>query len=184
MVPVVARWDDIEQIFVDLEYDDPVNGVQETGSLAFGPQDRAPKKFVVDRLDRTVKQVAYRVTIIFVGGMVSELPRSQTEAQRILIRPDMLGHRIVQVESPADFAAARLERVEAELRYQDGANGIDIADRIIFEEPGQRRSFEFDYMDPARDGFEWRARFLFTNGMTTDRTWAPADGDRLRIEAP
>lgn len=184
VVPVIPRWDDIEQIFVDLEYEDPANGVMETGSLAFGPQDRTAKQFVVDRLDREIKQVAYRVTIIFVGGMVSELPRSQTEAPRIMVRPDMAGHRIVQIESPADFAGPRLERIDAELRYQDGANGIDIADRMTFEAPGQRRSFEFDYMDPARDGFEWRARFLFTNGMTTDRNWAPADGDRLRIEAP
>ncbi len=184
VVPVVPRWEDIEQIFVDLEYEDPANGVHEASSLAFSPSERTPQKFVVERVDRMLNRVSFRVTIIFVGGMVSELPRSQTEAQRILVRPDMRGHRIVHVEPPDDFVAARLERVDAELRYQDAANGIDIADRIVFLGSDERRSFEFDYMDPARDGFEWRARYLFVNGMTTDRGWTPAEGDRLRIAAP
>ncbi len=184
VVPVVARWDDVEQLFVDLEYVDTANGVRQSAALTFTEEDKAAKQFVVDRVDREHNLVSFRVTTIFKGGMVSEVPRSFTTAPRILIRPDMRGHRIVAVSAPADFASAKIERVEVELRYIDQANGIDVADRFIFDMPGATRPFEFDYVDPARDAFEWRAKYVFSNGMTQDINWTQADGDTLTVRLP
>jgi hypothetical protein len=184
VVPVVARWDDVEQIFVDLEYVDEPNDVHESAALSFSNEDKAPKQFVIDRVDRTHKLVSFRVTTIFKGGMVSEVPRSFTTAQRILIRTDMRGHRIVSVAPPTDFVRAKLERVDVELRYQDEANGIDVADRAVFDAPGGSKMFEFDYVDPARDAFEWRAKYLFENGMTQDSNWEEAEGDTLTVTVP
>jgi hypothetical protein len=44
--------------------------------------------------------------------------------------------------------------------------------------------FEFDYVDPARDAFEWRAKYLFENGMTQDSNWEEAEGDTLTVTVP
>lgn len=184
VVPVVSRWEDLEQIFVDLDYADEANSVSENASLVFSPDDRVPKKFVIDRRDRARKLVAFRVTTILRGGMVIEVPRSFTEAPRILVRPDMRGHRIVGVTPPADFRRSKLERVEVELRYMDTEAGIDVADRATFDGPGGRKTFEFDYVDAARNAYQWNARFLFTNGMTQDTGWADAEDDALAIKAP
>ncbi|MGV8989554.1 MAG: hypothetical protein ACOH2H_25375 [Cypionkella sp.] len=183
VVPVVARWDDVEQIFVDLTYSDPDNGVDQSGSLAFSPDDRTPKKFVVDRKDRTKKLVGFTVTTILKGGMVLEVPRSFTESPRILVRTDMKGHRIIAVTSPADFAKPKLERVEVDLAYTDVEAGIDVADSAAFDDPGGRKTFEFDYVDAARNRYRWRAKYLFLNGMTQQTEWADADGDTLAIKA-
>lgn len=184
VVPVVGRWDDVEQIFVDLEYVDEANDVHESAALTFSPADKAPKQFVIDRLDRDHKLVSFRVTTIFLGGMVAEVPQSFTIAPRILIRPDMRGHRIVRIAAPADLARAKVERIEVELRYADPNNQIEIADRATFEVAGAVKTFEFDYIDPARAAFEWRAKYVFENGMTRSGQWAEADGELLTIPLP
>lgn len=184
VVPVVPQWGDVEQLFVDLAYSDPANGVDETASLTFTPEDHAAKKFVIDRKDRARKLVSFKVTTVMKGGMVLEVPQSYTEAARILVRPDMRGHRVIAVTPPADFAKAKLDRVDVELRYQDPNVGIDIADRASFTAPGGRKTFEFDYVDPARSAFQWRAHYVLANGMTRDTDWVDADAETLVIKAP
>jgi hypothetical protein len=184
VVPVVPRWEDVEQVFVDLAYSDPANGIEQTESLTFTPDDRAPKKFVIDRKDRTKKLVSFKVTTILLGGMVMEVPESFTESPRILVRPDMKGHRIITVTPPPDFVRPKLAKVEVELSYKDELDGTDIADMAVFEAPGGRKTFEFDYIDAARDAYSWRAKFLFKNGMTKRTEWARADADHLSIKAP
>lgn len=183
VVPVVARWEDLEQIFVDLEYVDAANDVHESAALTFTAEDKAPKQFVIDRKDVTRKLVSFRVTTIFKGGMVTEVPQSFTNAPRILIRPEMQGHRIVSI-APPDMARAKLDRIEVELRYIDETNGIKVEDRAVFDGAGPPRMFEFDYVDPAREAFEWRAKYVFENGMTQESQWAEADGDTLTVTVP
>ncbi|WP_423603680.1 hypothetical protein [Sphingomonas sp. MS122] len=183
VVPVVARWEDLEQIFVDLEYVDDANDVRENAALTFTAEDKAPKQFVIDRKDVAHKLVSFRVTTIFKGGMVTEVPQSFTNAPRILIRPDMRGHRIVSV-APPDMVRAKLDRVEVELRYVDEANGITVEDRAVFDGAARPKTFEFDYVDPAREAFEWRAKYVFENGMTQESQWAEADGDTLTVTVP
>lgn len=183
VVPVVARWEDLEQIFVDLEYVDAANDVHESAALTFTAEDKAPKQFVIDRKDVARKLVSFRVTTIFKGGMVTEVPQSFTNAPRILIRPEMRGHRIVSI-APPDMARAKLDRVEVELRYIDDVNGIKVEDRAMFDGAGGPKMFEFDYVDPAREGFEWRAKYVFENGMTQESQWVEADGDTLTVTVP
>lgn len=184
VVPVVPRWEDVEQLFVDLTYADTANGIEQTESLTFTPDDRAPKKFVIDRKDKTKKLVSYKVTTILLGGMVMEVPESFTESPRILIRPDMKGHRIITVTPPVDFVRPKLAKVEVELAYKDELDGTDIADMAVFDGPGGRKIFEFDYVDAARNDYSWRAKFLFKNGMTKHTDWAKADAASLAIKAP
>jgi hypothetical protein len=184
VVPVVPRWEDVEQVFVDLAYSDPENGIEQTESLSFSPDDRLPKKFVVDRKDRTKKLVSFKVTTILLGGIVMEVPESFTESPRILVRPDMKGHRIITVTPPPDFLRPKLAKVEVELAYTDELDGTDIADMAVFEGPGGRKTFEFDYADAARDDYSWRAKFVFKNGMTKRTDWARSDAAHLSIKAP
>lgn len=184
VVPVVGRWEDVEQIFVDLQYVDKANDVEESANLAFSPDDKAPKKFVIDRKDRSKKLVSFKVTTILKGGTVMEVPESFTEASRILVRTDMKGHRIIGVLPPLDFAKPKLERVEVDLAYKDPDAGIDVADRATFEGPGARKIFEFDYVDAARNAYRWRAKYLFTNGMTQETDWKEAEEDELLVKVP
>ena len=180
--PVVARWDDVEQMFVDLEYDDPANDFRETASLAFTPTDHAAKPFIVDLRDKDRRTVAFTATTLMKGGAVLEVPRRYTEAPRILVRPDMKGWRIVSVRPPADFRKDKIEKVTVELRYVDDAAGLSTEDRMMFEGGGGRKKFEYEYVDPAQDRYQWRASFLFENGMTTALDWREVR--HRRVEYP
>lgn len=184
VVPVVSRWEDVQQLFVDLAYSDPANGIEQTESLIFTAEDHGVKKFVINRKDRTKKLLGFKVTTILQGGMVMEVPESFTESPRILVRPEMKGHRIITVTPPADFAKPKLTKVEVELSYKDELDGTDIADMAVFESPGGRKTFEFDYLDASRDAYSWRAKFLFKNGMTKRTEWARTDAAVLAIPAP
>jgi hypothetical protein len=183
VMPVV-RWDDIEQVFVDLAYDDPANDVHVESSLTFSPTDRGPKSFVADIKDRERRAVGFKVTTIMKGGILLEVPPSMTEEARLLVRPDMKAKRIVAVRPPADFVARGLEKVTAELRYADDANGLSFADKFDFGAAGALRKFSFDIADPARTRFSWRADFLFQSGLMSATDWAEADATELDIRAP
>ena len=158
VMPVVPRWEDVEQVFVDLSYVDEANGVEQVASLAFSPAERGAQKFIIDRKDRAHKLVSYRVTTILAGGMVLEVPESFTESPRILVRPDMKGHRIIAVTPPPDFAKHKLERVEIDLSYSDPQTGEDVTEHFTFNGPGGRKTFEFDYVDAGRKSYSWKAK--------------------------
>jgi hypothetical protein len=184
VVPVVARWEDVEQMFVDLEYDDPENSFRETANLVFSASDRAPKAFIVDLRNKDRRTVSFTVMTLLKGGTMMEVPRSYTEAPRIMVRPDMKGRRIVSVRPPANFKKDKLEKVIVDLRYTDDVSGLSSEDHMTFENGAARKKFEYEYVDPAKDHYQWRASFLFDNGMTTTRDWQDADQDDLSIAAP
>jgi hypothetical protein len=184
VMPVVARWEDVEQVFVDLTYDDPANDVHAEGSLTFSATDRAPKSFIVDIKDREHRAVGFKVTTVMKGGVVLEVPPSVTEDSRLLVRPDMKGRRIITVRPPADFAARGLEKVSAEMRYVDDNNALSFADRFDFAGPGASRKFAFDVVDPAHTRYGWRASFLFQSGLTSATDWSEADEPELVLKAP
>jgi hypothetical protein len=181
VVPVVSKWDDVEFLFVELTYEDSANNVFATDSFTFTPTDKAPKTFTVDLRDANKRFVAFKVTSVLRGGLTLEVPKSYTMGTRLLVRPDMRGQRIVNIAAPANFIAARLERVDAELRYVDNNNGLQFGDRFTLTGLGARKAFEFQYMDTARDDYEWRATYVFANGMTRSVDWTAAESLELTL---
>ena len=95
----------------------------------------------------------------------------------------MRGHRMIRVRPAAtlDFALAKVREIAVELRYVDPANGIDVADGIPFRHSGESGTFEFDYVEPTRTGFEYRVTTIFTNNLSRTREWARSDQDDLVI---
>jgi hypothetical protein len=184
IVPVVARWEDVENLFVDVSYDDPAHNFAESASFTFSAQNRAPQPFIADLRDPARRGVSFQVTTVLKDGSVLTVPRSYTEAHRILVRPDMRGRRFVAVKPPDNFAAAMLERVSVELRFNDDANGIAVEDHFEFATGGGRQSFEYEFVDETRDRYEWRARFVFTSGMTRATEWVQSDANELLIRVP
>jgi hypothetical protein len=184
IVPVIARWEDVESLFVDVSYDDPAHHFTQSAALAFSSQNRAPQPFIVDLRDPTRRGLSFQVTTVLKDGSVLSVPRSYTEAARILVRPDMKGRRFVAVRPPENFAAAMLERVSVDMRFNDDANGIAVQDHFEFAAGGGRQSFEYEFVDQTRDRYEWRARFVFASGMTQATEWVQSDANELPIRVP
>lgn len=113
-----------------------------------------------------------------------EVPESVTVDRRIIVRPDMRGHRIVEVRPPEDFDGHSLKRVTADLRFEDFESGLSFADTFVFESPEARSYFEYDYVADARDRYELRVTYLFDNGLERTTDWKSAEGPVQRIESP
>lgn len=182
VVPVLD-WTAVKRAFVDLSYTDLDNNIVEQDSFEFSSAAEATQQFRVRLADVTRRDVEYRVTFINADGSVVEVPPSVTASRRITVRADMKGHRLIRVRSApdADFAGAKVRELTVELRYADTANGIDVADRVQFHAAGESDAFEFDYVDTARTGFEYRVTTTFTNNLSRTRDWAPSDETELVI---
>jgi hypothetical protein len=182
---VVANvdWNQVDQVFVDVRYEDKANDILEEASFNFN-QGSTPQKFVVDVEDPELKQVFFKVTFLFKDGRMIEVPESVTMERRIVVRPDMKGRRIVEVRPPADFAARNLKRTTAEVRYEDFAAGLSFNDSFVFEDASARGYFEFDYVDEARDRYEARSTFVFQNGLEQGTDWTASEAAVLQLKAP
>lgn len=176
-------WNVVDQVFVDLRYDDRANRVLEEASFSFA-KGSTPQKFTIAVEDPEHKQVSYRATFLFKDGRMIEVPESMTLDRRIVIRPDMRGRRIVEVHPPDDFAARNVKRITAEVRYEDFTAALSFNDTFVFEDASARGYFEFDYVDEARDRYESRITTLFENGLQQATEWQASEAPVLQIKTP
>ncbi len=170
-----VSWTEVRDVFVDVRYEDPANDVlvEQTLHLTEGAD---PPTFVVDLRDPTRTAIEYTVTFSYVDGRVTQLPPSITYEPRIVLKPDMLGHRVVEVRAPEDWAARSVEKVTVDLRFEDFVANLSYAARLELDAPDDRGRFEFDYVDVTRNRYEWSATVLFENGLRHHTDWtASAD---------
>jgi hypothetical protein len=182
-VVAAVDWEQYDRCFVDVSYRDPANGVDEQRSLELVAGDRS-KTVVFEMQNPEQRTVSYRVTFLGKTGTTIEIPESETKEARIIVRPDMKGRRLVEVRPPADFAAQRLTKVTADLRFEDFAAGLTFNGNFVFEPGAGPRFFEYDYVDPGRARYERRVSYLFDNGMQQVADWGPGDGPVLQLAAP
>src|SRR3989441_1277350 len=183
-VDVVAAvpWDKVQNVFVDLFYDDPANNISQQSSVTFSKTDPAPKSFTVELRDPNQRRVAYEITILFADGRMTQIPRSYTLDARIFVRSDMRGHKIVSIRpEAADFAALKIKQVIVNAKYEDLGNGLSFGNQSIFTRPENSGSFEFDYVDPNQAKYSYQASVQFINGMSRDTDWQTTDAADLVV---
>lgn len=171
VVPAVP-WQLVSMVFVEMTYRDQANGVFKTETLFFmnTPQEMTPKIFAVELVDETRRFVRYAAKILLNDNRQIEIPPSDTQESVIIIRPDMKGHKVIEVLAPpADFAVKGVRRVDVELAYRDETRGLAFADRFTFDGPGQSRFFEYDYADAAHSAYSAVITEIMTNGMSRRR---------------
>jgi len=185
VVPAVD-WRLVSMIFAELRYVDAANKVDEESTLSFFDidQERGPKTFAVNLVDGQERAVRWNATFVLKDNRTVVVPPSITTGSAIVLRTDMAGHRIITVlPPPVDFAAAGITSLEARLRYQDVASGLSFEDVLTFAGSSDKRSFEFDYVDPARSSYSATMRVFFANGLSQDRALGSFDVDRLVLPA-
>lgn len=183
-VDVVAAvpWDKVQNVFVDLFYDDQSNGISQQGSVSFSQKEPAPKSFSVELRDPNQRRVAFEVTILFADGKMVQVPRSYTLEPRIFVRSDMHGHKIVSIRpQPADFGDLKIKQVIVNTKYEDLGNGLSFTNQSTFTKSGDSASFEFDYIDPNQAKYSYQSTVQFTNGMSRDTDWQSTDAPDLVI---
>jgi hypothetical protein len=172
----------VERAFVDLAYRDPPNGIEIEDSIEI-TKDSPARPFIVDRVDPNVDRVRYKIAILMLDSTLFEGPWSTTLGTRIFVRLDLRGHRAVTIRGPLDFTLRKLERMTVEARARDEVAGLSFDDRLEFVGDGSTGTFEFDFVDPAKDAFELRVTRLFKNGMSAVVDWTRFDLDEVAIPA-
>lgn len=181
VVPNVP-WTQVQDLFVDLLYEDKENNIFQQESLHFAPADSAAKAFTVELRNPALRRVSYNVSIIFSDGRLVEIPRSFTQQRRIIVNANMQGHRIVAIQPQAvDFKAKKIRELKVETRYRDDEAGLSFADAFTFASADDRATFEFDYVDAAKPAYEFRTNVVFTNGMSKATEWEKSDKDDLIV---
>lgn len=183
-VEVIAAvdWNRVRRVFVDLAYRDPAHDVFEEESLTLTQEDDAGT-FSVDLVDPDLRRVSYQATVMFTDGSLAEIPRSTTLDRRIFVTEEMRGHRIVEVRpEDREFAAAQLREMQVDLRFLDGGN--EIRDRFVFTSTGDLGHFEFDYSDDTHRDYEYKVRYLRTDGLARSVDWKSSDADVLVLDVP
>ena len=61
---------------------------------------------------------------------------------------------------------------------------LSFADSFVFEAPEARASFEYQYADETRNKYEYRANFLFENGLELNIDWTSTDTTDLIVKVP
>ncbi len=175
-------WATIDRAFVDLSYQDKANNINESKSLEFSELASESQNFTIDLVNPDVRRVGFQTTILYKDGRMNEIPHSFTHADRIFIRDNMKGHKIILIRpAPVDFAVKKIKEVTVETRYVDDAAGIDDAEIFAFKSSGEQAQFEFDYVDEAKADFEYRAKYRFTNGMSRSIDWVKTSVDDLVV---
>ena len=178
------NWSEVQEAFVDLRYVDRANDLLEEKQMSF-QEGSAAQTFAVDLRNPEVKGVFYSVSILYKDGRdIEEIPESVTNGNRVMLKSGMKGRRIVTVKPPADFAKRKMRRTKVSLRFEDFAGGLSFAEDFEFDSAQATGEFEYDYLDPARMRYEYKASYLLENGTNKTTNWAATDATDLVLKMP
>lgn len=180
VVPVV-NWELVDRVFVDVTYDDEDNGVHAEGAFGFTKDASAPQSISVGIKDTNRRAITFAAQILFRNGTMTSVPKSWTLAHRIYIGADMKGHRVVTVRPPANLGGTQVRHAKVEARYAGNAGGSTFSDVFEFVAPGDRGVFEFDYVDEARQAYEYRVTYRYANGMARTSEWRTSSEEFLIV---
>lgn len=182
MVVPSFPWDEVERAFVDVSYEDKGNKISESQSFEFTEEEKGTKAFAVDLANPDLRTVAYKVTVMFKDGRLLEVPESYTRADRVIVRSDMKGHRIIQVRpAPVEFLKKKLKELVVEAKYEDADAGLSDSEIFNFKVMTEKGEFEYDYVDESKPGYQWRATYRYTNGLTKSTPWQKASATELIV---
>ncbi|GAA5204761.1 hypothetical protein [Microbacterium jejuense] len=167
----------LDRVFVDVRYDDDANGVHKRQSFELSAADSATKRFSVELVDPAHRRVSYKVSMLRVDGIVIDIPESTTELDRVIVTPQMRGHRTVEVVADGlDFAGLGIRQATVEALYDRPALGLRFADSLTISPENPADTFEYDFAegDPA---FTYRVIHTLENGLTRDSGWRTSSAD-------
>jgi hypothetical protein len=182
VVPAVT-WSLVSMIFVDLSYQDLDNDIWVSQSLFFDKDTSKPQNFSVDLINPEQRLVSYVVRLLLTDNRLIEVPPSETMSDKIFVRADMAGHRIVSVQPEAvEFGDRNVARLEVKLNYEDPDAGLRFADTFTFTSPEDKDLFEYDYADAQKQAYSCIVKTIYTNGMSRETDLGAIEREQLVVK--
>lgn len=185
IVPAV-NWAEVQNIFVDVTYEDVENDVREAHALSFAETDNTPKEVILKQFKNPEQRIMeYKVTMIFKDGRILEIPPCQTINDRVFLTPQMRGHSIIRIDpSLIPFEEEKIAEAKLNVRFIAEAAGLLFNDSFSFgssEDP--IKYFEYDFADENQSGFEYQLTFHHENGLQRSTDWTRSNESELRLSA-
>jgi hypothetical protein len=182
VVPAVT-WSLVSMIFVDLSYEDPDHDIWVNQSLFFDKDTSKPQNFSVDLVNPEKRLVSYVIRLLLTDNRLIEVPPSETMSDKIFVRADMAGHRIVTVQpEPVEFGDRNVARLEVKLNYEDPDAGLRFADTFTFNSSQDKDLFEYDYADAQKQAYSCIVKTIYTNGMSRETDLGAIDREQLVVK--
>jgi hypothetical protein len=176
VIPQV-NWSEVDRMLVDLSYQDPARGVRYDQALEFSTEAKATQTFSVDLQDPLQRRVGWQATILYTDGRSVNVGPSVTTETRLIIRPDLPRHRVVQVS--ADLARDRTLR---EVLATVSPVGSDtVLAELTFTAGSPPQEFGFDHASDTDTGFRYRLTYRYQNGLTKTKDWTETRATELAI---
>lgn len=185
VVPAV-NWTEVQNIFVDVTYEDEENDVREAHSLSFSETDNLPKEVILKQFKNPEQRIMeYKVTMIYKDGRILEIPTCQTINDRVFLTPQMRGHNIIRIDpSGIAFEDEKITEAQLDVRFAAEAAGLVFNDSFTFDSAEDPiKYFEYDFADENESGFEYQLTFHHENGLQRSTEWTRSNESELTLSA-
>ena len=157
----------ISALIVDLKYEDEANGVFETDSKIFTPENiNQIQVWKVELKNELKRRYSYSQTLIDVEGNVIVTGFQQAEGPTLTVGATFVKLMEVQPEiiGPS-FANNNLERIILKLRYEDAPNGVLVETEQQYVQPGKGSPWRLQLKDAGARDYTYEAIYLLNTGF-------------------
>jgi hypothetical protein len=173
----------IQNVVVDLQYQDATNHVMESGSLVFDSTSiNSAQTWVAHPVDATKRIYEYRVTMVFSDGSVFETDWIESKAPTLAVSPAMLQTLEVEVSLPVAKASG-VDRIKVHLQYDDDADQVHEVDDVELSRAGDTSNWKVNLKDPGKQSYQYTVTWVSTDGfdkklgpLTTSQRYLQIDG--------
>lgn len=159
----------IENLIVDLKYDDDKNKVHETGSVSFTQEtiNTAASPWVVQLLDPEQHRYSYSATLVTTDGNVittgwiqddrPTLTVGEFDLKRWRVQPQLVGPQL---------SDQKIDNIMLDLHYEDAANSFTAHKEIVFVQPGIGDTWQLILKDPSVRTYNYTLTYNMSTGFT------------------
>ncbi|MFI8930570.1 hypothetical protein ACIG3E_23175 [Streptomyces sp. NPDC053474] len=171
----------VDTIFLDLSYDDEVNGYRQTESVALSKDKRfLDWRFPV--IDERGGKVVWRTVTTFRDGSDKDSGEQTLTGSLLLVGPASDTLTVTVVPDLVDWTATKLAKVT--LHYADPGNQIDDTQTFVFRKGDTEKTYERVVLDRTLKRYEWQADYFPLDGGDPRRTQGTGTDEVLILENP
>ncbi len=157
----------IANLIIDFKYEDPENGIRETGSIVIDPGNIGQiQQWSVALADPAKRRYAFNQTLIDTDGNVTLTDWQQSDKTTLTIGQVFVMQMEVQPELIGPpLPNSNLDSVKLRLRYLDDANGVDLETERLFKSPGRGAPWQIQLKNAAARDYQYEVAYVLNNGF-------------------
>jgi hypothetical protein len=157
----------LNQIVVDLHYEDPENNIFESGSFTLDKTNFTAKHdWAFPRADPARDHYTCSQVIVDAAGDVTVTGEVESNSPFLIVGPAYAKRWIVQPQLIGPpLTENGIDKVTVELHYEDSANSYASDKKVVFTAPGDGDQWRLDLRDAAARQYRYTVTYESSNGF-------------------